>query len=429
VKYFFASLLFVGLLACSQDESNNPASSEHVNTDDITIQSDDQASTETFKPALTLDTHVDISLKFATEMEDPLSADIQASLNKMQVGGLDAAFFIVYVGQTKRTPENYAKAQVEALTKFLAIHRMASELYPDRIELAYSPDDVKRIVANNKLAAMIGIENGFVIGKDLDLLNYYYELGARYMTLVHNGHNDLGDSAQPREQLGDGPTEHNGLSEFGAAAVQRMNQLGMMVDVSHVSKQTALDAINISAAPVIASHSSVSGVYAHPRNLDDETLDKIKAKNGVVQIVAYNSYLKAVPEEFTEARRALNTLYGFEGRPDIETLDEKLRAEYLRELEELNQQFPGANVSDLVDHIDYTVKRIGIDHVGISSDFGGGGGIEGWRNAGETANVTLELIKRGYNPEQIDKLWGGNLLRVWTEVQDVAQNLHQTLTN
>ncbi|HZL93975.1 MAG TPA: membrane dipeptidase, partial [Vicinamibacterales bacterium] len=233
-------------------------------------------------PALiTLDTHVDIPLDFATPAVDPLTADLQVNLDKMVRGGLDAGFFIVYVGQTARTEANYAQAQTEALTKFTAIHRMTEELYPERIELAYSAADVERIVSAGKLVAAIGIENGYVLGPALETLERYYELGARYVTLVHNGDNDLGRSAQPRAELGDSADSTAGLTELGAMAVDRMNRLGIMVDVSHGSKQTALDAIRLSAAPVIASHSGIASVSAHPRNLDDETLLAVRDNGGV----------------------------------------------------------------------------------------------------------------------------------------------------
>lgn len=421
---FFTAIFFIGMVACTQDRSPEQESPTSKQEETVNTASNNPIDDNTIHTAaLTLDSHIDISLDFATDKEDPLNADIQASLEKMLAGGLDSGFFIVFVGQTERTPENYAKAQADAMTKFTAIHRMAEELYPDRIGFADTPDEVEQLVADGKLAAMIGIENGFVIGKDLSLLDKYQELGARYVTLVHNGHNDLGDSAQPREELGDSDSEHNGLSEFGAAAVRRMNELGIMVDVSHVSKKTALDAISLSAAPVIASHSSIRAVTDHPRNLDDETLDKLKENGGVVQIVAYTSYLKTRPPEYAEARRALNKLYGFDGRPDPETLEASVRTEYERELNELDRQWPPANVSDLVDHIDYAVKRIGVDYVGISSDFGGGGGITGWSNAAETANVTAELVKRGYSQEEINKIWSGNILRVWREVEKISETL------
>ncbi len=196
-------------------------------------------------PLITLDSHDDIPLDFATPSVDPATADLQVNLDKMKAGGLNAGFFIVYVGQSARTDENYAKAQSEAETKFAAIHRMADELYPNRIEIAYRADDVARIAAAGKLVAAIGIENGFVLGKNLEKLDEYYELGARYVTLAHNGNNDLAGSAQPRPDLGDPADATMGVTPLGAEAIARMNRLGIMVDISHGSKQTALDAMRL----------------------------------------------------------------------------------------------------------------------------------------------------------------------------------------
>lgn len=375
--------------------------------------------------ALTLDTHVDIPLDFATEAVDPLDGEMQVNLQKMQRGGLDAAFFIVYVGQTQRTPENYIQAQSDAMTKFEAIHRMTDDMYPELIELAYSPDDLERIVGQGKLAAAIGIENGYVIGRDLDLLDRYHALGARYVTLVHNGHNDLADSANPRPQLGDEESEHGGVSELGAAAIRRMNELGIMVDVSHASKQSALEAMRLSRAPVIASHSSVSTLRAHPRNMDDETLRALRDTGGVVQIVAYDTYVNVRPPEYDAAMAQLRDRAGIQGNGEasVMALPEAQRIEFLRGVGELNERWPPATVADFVDRIDHAVATIGIDHVGISSDFGGGGGIIGWSDALETPNVTAELVERGYSQEDIEKLWGGNLLRVWREVERVAETM------
>jgi membrane dipeptidase len=328
--------------------------------------------------SLPLDTHVDISFEFATDAEDPRTADLQVNLDKMLAGGLDAAFFIVYVGQTARTEANYAQAAIDAMTKFDAIHRMSETLYPALIGLATSADDVEELVAHGRLVAAIGIENGFVIGRDLDLLDRYFELGARYMTLVHNGHNDIADSAQPNQELGDGPSEHGGVSEFGAAVIHRMNELGIMVDISHASKAAALEAMDLSQAPVIASHSSVRALTDHVRNLDDATLLRLAEDGGVVQIVAFESYVQGAT---------------------------------------------ASSVKELVDHIDYAVRLIGVEHVGISSDFGGGGGIEGWDDATETPAVTAELVARGYSAREIELLWSGNLLRVWRETERIAAEL------
>lgn len=370
---------------------------------------------------VTIDTHDDIPFDFATEAVDPLDADRQVTIEKMEAGGLDAGFFIVYVGQTERTPETYARAEEQAMTKFEAIHRMV-DTYPDRIALARSADDVERIVGEGKRVAAIGIENGFVIGKDLSLLETYHDLGARYMTLAHGGHNDIADSATPRENLGDGPSEHGGLSEFGEEVVAEMNRLGMLVDVSHISKEAALDAMAVSAAPVIASHSGARAVADHPRNMDDETLLALKENGGVVQAVALGGYVKTRPE-FDAARDALMEEMGIEGRGDLAELSAERRAAYDARIAELEETYPRANVSDFVDHIDHMVNLIGVDHVGISSDFDGGGGIEGWDDASETLNVTRELVRRGYSEEDIAKIWGGNTLRIWRDAERVAAEL------
>ncbi len=316
---------------------------------------------------LTLDTHVDIPLNFATSEHRPLDADAQVNLQKMRDGGLDTAFFIVYVGQETRTPVNYLNARADALAKFDAIHRMVA-LYPDEIGFARTAAEARALHGEGKLIAMIGVENGFSIGRDLSVLAEFKARGASYFGLVHNGNNDIGDSAQPQERIGDNGPEHGGLSEFGYRVVDELNRLGILVDISHVSKQTMLDATRHSAVPIIASHSSVNGVYVHPRNLDDEQLEAIRENGGVVQIVAFDTYLN-------------------EGRGT-------------------------AAVSDLVDHIDYAVEKMGVEHVGISSDFGGGGGIEGWNSAEETLNVTLELLRRGYTEAEIGMIWSGNVLRI-----------------
>ena len=369
---------------------------------------------------ITIDSHDDISLDFATDAVDPMNAPRQVSLEKMRQGGLNVAFFIVYVGQSERTAENYAEAKTDARTKFAAIHRMAEDMHPEHIEIAYSADDVERIGEAGKLVAAIGIENGFVIGPDLSLLGTYHDLGARYITLAHNGHNDIADSAQHRPQYGDEPTEHDGVSEFGAQVIAEMNRLGIIVDVSHISKAAALDAIRLSRAPVIASHSSVHALADHPRNMDDETLRALRDNGGVMQTVAFGGYVKIQPAERREASDVLWTEFGIDSPRDLPDLTPDRRRDFDLRSAEIDARWPPANLQDFVDHIDYAVDLIGIDHVGISSDFDGGGGIVGWNDASETFNVTLELVRRGYDRIEIEKLWGGNLLRVWREVEAAA---------
>jgi membrane dipeptidase len=378
---------------------------------------------ELHRRVLTIDTHDDIPSNFATPEVDPgVRGERQVDLPKMREGGLDVGFFIVFVGQSPRTPENYEKAKADAMTKFDAIHRMAVKMHGDTIQLAYTPDDVQRIHKSGKLVACIGIENGFVIGKDLSLLKKYHALGARYITLAHGGHNDIADSATPRND--EPPAEHNGVSEFGRQVIAEMNRLGIMVDISHISRKAALDAIRLSKAPVIASHSSARAVNDHPRNLDDETLLALEKNGGVVQTVALGSFVKNDPPEKRQALETLRRELGITGFGRGSVPADK-RAEFDRRRAELDARWPPANVKDFVNHVDHMVKLIGIDHVGISSDFDGGGGIVGWNDASETPNVTIELVRRGYTEGQIEKLWGGNLLRVWREAERVARELQR----
>jgi membrane dipeptidase len=374
---------------------------------------------------ITIDTHDDIPGNYATpEMNPCTGTRMQVDIPKMREGGLDVAFLIVYVGQTPRTPENYERAQQQAMQKFEAIHRLTKELCPDRIELAMSADDVERVHRSGRLVAAIGIENGYVIGRDISLLQQYHALGARYMTLAHNGHNDIADSWQPSERSGDEGFEHDGLSEFGTQVVAEMNRLGIMVDVSHISKAAALHAARISRAPIIASHSSARALTPTERNMDDEMMRALARTGGVMQIVAFAGYVREQPPQRRQAIQALRQELGITGgRGALQSLDDAERARYQAAMAEIERLWPSASVADFVDHVAYAVNLIGIDHVGISSDFDGGGGVTGWSDAAETFNVTLELVRRGYSEDDIRRLWGGNLLRVWRETERTAREL------
>ncbi len=374
------------------------------------------------KRVITIDTHKDIPDNFATPEADPKTMNSQVNLDKMKAGGYDMAFFAVYVGQGARTDSGNAVAKARALNKFASIHRMAEQMYPNLIEIAYTPADAERIDKSGKLIAGIGIENGWVIGKDLSLIKTYYDLGARYMTLAHTSNNDICDSSTDPK----GPEWH-GLSPFGKQIVQEMNRVGMMVDVSHVSKECMMQATALSTSPVLGSHSGVSAVNNVPRNMDDEMLAALKKNGGVIQIVALADYVKHQPAR-DSAVRALGAEFfpasaggRGGGRGGRATLSPDKQAEYDRRMAAIEAQWPLANVSDLVNHIDHAVRAAGIDHVGISSDFDGGGGITGWNDATQTFNVTLELVQRGYSEEDIRKLWGGNVLRVMGENQKRAK--------
>tara|TARA_R110000824_G_scaffold118960_14_gene271995 strand:+ start:108018 stop:109262 length:1245 start_codon:yes stop_codon:yes gene_type:complete len=372
---------------------------------------------------ITIDTHTDIPTFFATGKYDPSKENtppVLVDLPRMKQGHLDAVFFISYVDQTKRDVTGYAEAASEAFAKFAAIHRMTDELYSGQVGLALTSEDIRSLHAQGKSVALIGMENGYSIGKNLDLLNIYYGLGARYFGLVHNGHNDIADSAQPRDKFGDKSNEHGGehggLSAFGRQVIARCNDLGLMVDVSHASKAATLQTIEASHVPVIASHSAIFALNPHARNMSDEELKALAAKGGVIQIVAFDEYLKPLDPEKKKARSALAMSLGFTSLDAIFEADDATKKTFFDGLAELDKEYPRADVSLLVDHIDYAVKLVGVDHVGISSDFQGGGGIAGWSNAAETFNVTKELVRRGYAEDEIAKIWGGNLMRVMDEV-------------
>ena len=369
---------------------------------------------------LTIDTHVDVPSDFATDRVDPgvWTAD-PVSIPKMQAGGLDAAFFTVYVGQMPRTIANYAVAEATARTRFAAIHRMAENLYPDKIEIAYSADDIIRINNTGKLVALIGIENGFAIGKNLSLLAEYYRLGARYMTLAHSGHNDIADSTYPVAEFGDGPVEHDGVSEFGGKVISEMNRLGMLVDVSHISKKATLDAARLSVAPIIASHSSARSVLDVPRNMDDEQLAAVAQTGGVISVVAYAPYVRMDPPAKRAAISQIESEMGFTSMAAIAKATGRELADYRQLVIDLDERWPRATVSDYVDHIDHVIEVAGIEHVAISSDFPAGG-VAGWMDESESAAVTGELLRRGYSEHDVAKIWGSNLLRVLHTAERVA---------
>ncbi len=395
---FILSATLFGLLVSCGDSGQAPGGEGSSNTEQ---QSSAVAETEAQLVArageihdrvITLDTHADINTgNFTPEVNYTMNLETQVNLVKMEAGKLDVAWFIVYTGQGALDEEGYAAAYANAIDKFEAIHWL-EEIAPDEIEIAYTSDDVRRIAGEGKKVAMIGIENAYPVGLDMSNIEDFYNRGGRYMSLAHNGHSQFADS-----QTGEAENDylHGGLSDLGREAISEMNRLGIMVDISHPSKDAISQMLDISRAPVIASHSSARALTDHTRNLEDDMLLRLKDNGGVIQAVAFGSYIN-------EARRTYL----------IENPDRESRA-----------NAPDATVADFVDHIDYLVELIGIDHVGISSDFDGGGGISGWNDASETGNVTLELVRRGYTEAQIAQLWSGNLLRVLDDVQRIAEEI------
>ena len=388
---------------------------------------------------ITLDTHVDINTANFTDVNNyTADLDTQVTLPKLEAGGLDVAWLIVYTGQGPLDDAGYRAAYANADDKFNAIHRLANEIAPDRVEIAYDSAAVRQIARSGKKVLMIGVENAYPIGLDLSRIEEFHSRGARYMSLAHNGHSQFADSNTGER---DGEWLHNGLSELGRQAIAEMNRLGIMVDVSHPSRDAIMQMLDISRAPVIASHSSARALNDVSRNLDDEQLLRIRDAGGVVQTVAFSGYLNSEKNEaFLAARNALyeelSDELGFQilNRSALAALDMSGQDVYQQNMARLRQlaqsrmaevvgQAPPVDVADFVDHIDYLVQLIGLDHVGISSDFDGGGGVEGWNDASETFNVTLELVRRGYSEQEIHKLWSDNLLRVLDEVQRVAAEI------
>ena len=431
---------------------------------------------------LKLDTHNDIDpSNFTPECNYKMRLTTQVNLPKMVEGGMDVTFMIAYVGQGPLTQEGYDAAYKQVIEKFDAVHRFTEKIAPDNIGLALTPADVLALHKKNLRIAVIGIENGYPIGTDIKRVKEFYDRGGRYMSLAHNGNSQLADSNTGEAQ---GYLYNNGLSPLGREVIAEMNRLGMMVDLSHPSKGANMEAIRLSKAPVIASHSGVRALAPTvSRNMDDEQLLALKKNGGVIQMVGFASYVKTDSQERMDAlaklREEFGIVQGFGGRGGgggrgrgaaaaggdaaaappartcpvenadgtapaggrrggaggrgrgnaaLDALTPERRADYDKRLAEIDSKMPAAaraNVKDFVNHIDYAVKLIGIDHVGISSDFDGGGGIDGWNSAAEAFNVTLELVRRGYTEDQIGKLWSGNLLRVWGEVEKVAKKLQK----
>ena len=324
---------------------------------------------------ITIDTHIDINVEnFTDSLNYTMNTDTKFNIPSMIKGGLDVAWLVVYTAQGELNEEGYASAMDNAVAKFDAIDRLVNEYAPSQLEIALNSDDVRKILADDKKVIMIGVENAYPMGLDPTNIEKFWEKGARYVSLSHNGHSQLSDSNTGEF---DNTALHNGLSPLGEKAVELLNYYGIMIDISHPSKEAIKQMIKLSKAPVMASHSSARALRDHPRNLDDELLDLIKVNGGVVQTTALGAFLT-------------------------------------------DRKDPPPNMDDFMDHIDYMVEKIGIDHVGISSDFDGGGGIVGWKDASETMNVTAALKERGYSDSEIEKLWGGNLLRVLDQVQEIA---------
>lgn len=377
---------------------------------------------EIHKKILTIDTHCDTAMMLLrgnwnpAERHDPdVPGSGKVDLPRMKEGGLDAEFFAAFVGQGPRTEEGYAQARQRVEELIMAVKKMV-ETNSSIIGLAVSPEEAYLLKKQGRLAAFLGIENGYAIGRDLSLIKYFYDLGVRYITLCHSSDNDICDSSTDREN-----PEDRGLSDFGRQVVRECNRLGMIIDISHASDKSFYDVLEVSQAPVIASHSCARAVCDNPRNLTDDMIRALADRGGVIQICFLSAHVKK-PRPNPERDKALAEFRAKYGSwRNIQ--DEEQRRKIMEEMQELNNRFPQdlATIEDLVDHIDHVVKLVGVDYVGIGTDFDGGGGVEGCRDVSQMVNITQELLRRGYSETDIEKIWGKNFFRVFNQVQEAAK--------
>jgi membrane dipeptidase len=401
MRSIFLYLLLAPVIIISCDSKQDKNSEDYVD--------------KLHEKVLTVDSHTDTPLRFTRkdfdffERHDPYENGTKVDLPRMKEGGLDGVFLAVFLGQRERTVEGFEEAKNKSYQIFDSIYSIL-ERGEDEVELALSPRDFKRIDRKGKKAIFIGLENGYPIAKDLSMIDTFYNLGARYITLCHTRNNDICDSSTDP----DGP-EHNGLSDFGYQVVQRMNELGMMIDVSHISDESFYDVLEATTKPVIASHSCARAICDNPRNLDDDMLKALAENEGVIQMCILSAYVEE-PQPDPLRDSAKNAVYEEHG--NYYDLDDAGRQAFLEDWYAVDRIYPPrlADVSKVVDHIDHIVEVAGVDHVGIGTDFDGGGAVEDCYDVSELKNITAELVKRGYSEKDIQKIWSGNLMRVMKEV-------------
>jgi membrane dipeptidase len=403
-KLLVAVLLCVGFLFACTSSSKKMSEAQIL-----------EHAIELHKGMVTIDTHNDTPMEFIRfgfdfSGEKNKARGSRVDLLRMEQGGLDAAFFAVFLNQGECTPEKYKKVNSRALEILNAVHKEVAK-FPNRAAIATTPDDIYKLKKEGKRSIYIGIENGYPIGTDVSLLKTYYDLGARYVTLCHTKNNQICTSSTDKDTL-----NKSGVSELGREVIKEMNHLGLIVDVSHISDRSFYDVLEISKVPVIASHSCSRAICNNPRNMSDEMLLKLAEKGGVVQMCILSDYVKKIEKtpKRDSARMALRKKYG--SFQDLTPAQDSMAS---IEWNEIDEKYPQklAKVTNVVDHIDHMVKVMGIDHVGIGTDFDGGGGVEDCKDASQMMNITLELIRRGYSDDDIKKIWGENFLRVFREVQ------------
>jgi membrane dipeptidase len=367
--------------------------------------------------ALVIDTHTDTPMLLVqgkVDLTQRLSPpSYRVDFPRLREGAVDAIFFGLFTSQQERTEANCRNAY--SLAQQMIDATLAQLKKTDLAELAFKPADVKRISKKGKTAIYFGMENGFPLAKDVRRVEEFFKRGVRYITLSHSSNNDICDSSTDER----GP-EHNGLSEFGKRVVAEMNRLGMIIDISHISDKAFYDVLGLSKAPVIASHSSVRALCNHPRNMSDEMIRKLAAQGGVIQICILGDYIREAD------RNSLNYIKTEELKKKYNNgrykNDEERKAAWA-EWDAIQRDYPPAErtIAEAVDHIDHVVKLVGVDYVGIGSDFDGGGGLADCPDVASFPKITEELFRRGYKRKNIDKIWGGNFLRVFKAVEKAAK--------
>lgn len=375
---------------------------------------------EVHRRAFPLDAHADVLLPSTNQRYYGKDGGWQTDFDKLVRGGVATIVYSVAVATGPETPDAIAKARAEADERLAKIRAVVAE-HPERLEIARSAADIERIRGAGRIAVLIGFQNAYPLGKDVAALDTFIAQGVRLVGFNHAGNNAFSDSSRPQKGEGE---RNGGLSPLGKEAVQRLNRQGVIIDVSQLTPKALLQTLELTRAPVVASHSDVRALIDDPRNLSDAELDAIKKNGGVVHVTPFNAYLARTTPEFKTRITALRKEYGLTG-PFKSSYDDYVQFTDLARrdayISAVTAAYPKATVADLVDHIDYIVKRIGIDHVGIGSDFNHGAGIQGYADASEAPNVTRELLRRGYSDADIAKIWSGNFLRVFKAVEKLAK--------
>jgi microsomal dipeptidase-like Zn-dependent dipeptidase len=398
-------------------------------------------ATELQERIISFDSHITLPLEFGTHNHeaDKDGAD-QFDLVKANRGRLSGAALTVFgwpeIWNGPNAPHRPTAGFIEEArnqqeVRYKAISGMVRD-FPNQVAIAYTPDDMRRLHGEGKFAIFISMLNAYPLGNDLNQLDLWAARGMRMFGFSYIGNNDWADSSRPLPFFNDTPDALDGLSDIGQQAVHRLNDLGVIIDVSQMSAKALQQVARLSRTPLVASHSAPRASVDIPRNLSDKDMQLIKDTGGVVQVVGFSQYLRPLSQPTQDKLNALRARFDLPplpnlamalmpGDPIITAWSEQKFGQYASGLYAILEAEPKATLKDLGDAIDYTVRKIGIDHVGIASDFNEGGGVKGWDNVSEARNVTAELISRGYSQADIAKLWGGNFLRVWEQTQKAAR--------